>query len=529
MSGNTSLEAQVMSRRFRIPTLVVAALAAGLVGVHADPPPKKEPPKVDAKKDTPPPDEDITKTVADWGTDKFAGPPTEFRKGNVTVRELDAKALTKTDSGYTIKLPSGAPITTPTVHDGKVYVSGGFHSKEFYCFEASAGKLVWAINLDDDGPSSAVVEDGVCVFNTESCTIFGVDAQTGKLLWSHWLGDPLTSTPTIANGKVFTSYPAGGRGQAEPAKGAKARPPCSHVLACLELKSGKILWQRWLESDVMSAPVAADKELYVTSFAGVVYKFQQEDGKLLSAVRSRATSAPVVVGNQVYLTRRADDGKGKAEEQIAGVGRDDGKTNVEGTKKEAGYIDSTVQGRTALTEAAKALDASNGFAGGAPATANADAGLFNIGQGSVSTLQSFQGSRLLNFADRNFNTMGDEVMCSDPKTGKCLWSFKLDGDLKKHGGFMGAPPAAAGGQVFLATLSGDVLQMDPETGKLTKAYKVGSQVRQQPAIVDGKIFVGTQDGKLVVIDTGDKKFTGWTTWGGNSAHSGVVAPPAKGK
>jgi outer membrane protein assembly factor BamB len=506
--------------------VVTSFLIAGLFAVNADTPPaKKDPSPKEAPKVETKPDEDITKTAAEWNSDKFASPPTEFRKGNVTPRKLDEKAFQKTDGGYLIQLPSKAPVNTPTVHDGKVYVSGGFHSKEFYCFEAATGKVVWAINLDDDGPSTAVVEDGVCVFNTESCTIFGVDAQTGKLLWSHWLGDPLTSTPTIANGKVFTSYPAhggGGAQKAEQGQAAKAAPPCSHVLAALDLKSGKILWQRWLDSDVMSAPVAAEKELYVSSFAGVVYKFQQEDGKLLSAVRSRATSAPVVVGDNVYMTRRADDGKGKAEEQVAGVGRGDGKTTVSSAKKEATHLDSIVQQQSDLKQSGQALDAANGFAAGAPLSANLLAAEANIGQGNVSTLQSFQGSRLLNYADRNINTMGDEVVCTDPKTGKNLWSVKFEGDLKKHGGALATAPAAAGGQLFLATLNGEVLQMDPATGKVTKTYKVGSQIRQQPAVVDGKIFVGTQDGKLVVIDTGDKKLTGWTTWGGNSAHTGVV-------
>src|SRR5262249_25851899 len=161
------------------------------------------------------------------------------------------------------------------------------------------GELVWGVTLDDDGPSAAVCADGVTVFNTESCTIFALDAKTGKQLWSYFLGDPLTSTPTIANGKVFTSYPAAGRGgQAQqqnlnPAnnapqdkkaaakpkdnQAAKAGPPCSHVLAAFDLKTGKILWQRWIDSDVMTAPVAVDKDLYATSFAGVVYKFSQED------------------------------------------------------------------------------------------------------------------------------------------------------------------------------------------------------------------------------------------------------------
>jgi hypothetical protein len=45
-----------------------------------------------------------------------------------------------------------------------------------------------------------------------SCTIFAPESKTGKRLWSYFLGDPLTSTPTIGNGMVFTSDPVAGRG-----------------------------------------------------------------------------------------------------------------------------------------------------------------------------------------------------------------------------------------------------------------------------------------------------------------------------
>src|SRR5438094_3287910 len=188
---------------------VYGVLFAGLAVAGGESPPVAPMPKVVPEA---PPDKDITAEAKDWNSAKFASPPTKFREGHVTPRKFDAKAIAKTPAGFTIQLPSGAPVPTPTVYRGKVYVSGGFHSKEFYCFDAATGALVWAIDLDDDGPTAAVCEDGVVVFNTESCTLFAVDADTGKLLWSHWLGDPLTSTPTIANGVVFTSYPAGGGG-----------------------------------------------------------------------------------------------------------------------------------------------------------------------------------------------------------------------------------------------------------------------------------------------------------------------------
>src|SRR4029077_14231080 len=108
----------------------------------------------------------------------FAAPPTQFRGGHVVSKKLDAKAIQKTETGFSIKLPSGAPIPTPTVYKGKLYVSGGFSTKEYFCFDAVTGKFEWGMDLDDDGPTSAVVDDDIAVFNTESCTIFALDAKT---------------------------------------------------------------------------------------------------------------------------------------------------------------------------------------------------------------------------------------------------------------------------------------------------------------------------------------------------------------
>ena len=154
--------------------------------------------------------------------------------GHVTPRDLATDAITKQDQGFTIKLPSSTR-SEPSIYAGKLFVSGGFHSKEFLCFfEAATGKPVWAMNLDDDGPTSAACEDGVIVFNTESCTVFALEADTGRQLWSWWLGDPLTSTPTISRGVVFTSYPAGGGGaQQLPRPGPRTDEECREAGASL--------------------------------------------------------------------------------------------------------------------------------------------------------------------------------------------------------------------------------------------------------------------------------------------------------
>lgn len=526
--------------------LFVGLLLSGgviLTGLDAQSPKdaKDKAKKVEAKDEI----TDITAKVREINSAKFASPPAEFRVGSVNPHKLDAKAITKTKTGFEIKLPSGAPIPTPTLYKGKLYVSGGFSTREYFCFDAATGQFVWGMNLDDDGPTSAVCSDDIVVFNTESCTIFALDARTGKHLWSHFLGDPLTSTPTIANGKVFTSYPAtGDAGQLQsnfkpspdqqqpggnPKKKqdapkqsqekAKPRPNVSHAMICLDLKTGKILWQKWIDSDVMSAPVAVDDEVYATTFSGTVYKFKQKDGTILSALKSRATCAPVIVGNDVFWTQRADRRQGEsAAEEIAGNDRGSGSQRFSSARRDAIYLDPKTQEKSALGKAGQKLDEANALGG----DAGGKAGWGNIGQGSVSTMQAFQGSRILHYKNANYNCMGDELVNTDPSDGKVRWKVKLKGDLAKQGGHLAAPPAVAGGQLFLTTVEGEVLQVDPDKGNVTKTYKVGAPIRSQAAIEGGRIYVGTQDGKVVCIDTGDARFTGWYTWGANMAHTNTV-------
>jgi len=193
--------------------------------------------------------------------------------------------------------------------------------------------------------------------------------------------------------------------------------------------------------------------------------------------------------------------------------------------RSAKYLDQKVQDESTIKKAGDKLDASNGFSGGAPATANAQKAASNVGQSNVATLQSFQGSRVLRYGERNMVCMGDEVICNDPKDGKKVWSVKLKGDLAKSGGFLGAPPVAAGPSLFMTTLAGAVLQLDPATGETRKSWEVGKEMRFPPTVEGGRIFVGTQDGRMVCIETGDPKNAGWPQWGGNAQRTGVATPP----
>lgn len=448
-------------------------------------------------------------------------PPKGFRTGHVKSKKL--KDYTeKTEDGFVITFPSGTSLPTPALVNNTIFLSGGFGSKDYYAFDANTGETKWTIGLDDDGPSSPAISDGIIVFNTESCTIFACDLITGKKVWSYWLGDPLMSMPTIANGMVFTSYPAFFPGDLVSGPDSTNRNPLlrpTHVLAAFELKTGKILWQKWIDSDIMSAPVAKDDMLYITTFAGGLYKIKQQTGDIVEAKMIRATSAPVFRGNEVIVSRRGDkDGDSFASEEVViGYGTANKKVS---DKKKAFYLDSSVQSKGALKNQSMHLDAGNGFAAGAPANSNWQAAYFNIGQSNVYSLQSFQGSRGLYRNDRLYNTMGDEITCIDME-GKTIWKYKLDGDIKKEGGFMGTPPIYANGNIIVATFTGEVLIIDESKGTVTKKYKINDPVRYQPVVDNGWIYVTTINSKLYAINTGDPAITGWNMWGGNAARTNM--------
>jgi len=486
---------------------------------HAVPPSASAPTPHVAVDDDAPQGEIVTTQIKDLNSDKYGRPPTKFRPGSVAPIAIPKSD--KTAQGFQVVFASHATITTPTVYEHEVIVSGGFRGKELYAYESQTGKPLWGIDLHDDGPSSTACEQGVCVLNTESCTIFAIEAKTGKQLWSFWLGDPLTSSPTIADGLVFAAYPAQG------AENGTLPPGVNHALAAFDLETGAIKWQLWLDGDVMSAPIAVGEFLYVSTFAGTVIKVEQKTGKIRYAMKAKATSAPVVEFakgvEQMYYTRRGEAEKdGDAEEMIIRADHNEPKTVYKAASKKAGYIDGKVQANTAQAAQSKDNDAANGFGGGAPAAAAPYLAMSHVGVGSVSSMQGFQGSRVLRLGNRNVNTMGDEVIATDRDTGNTLWKVKLAGDTSKQGGFLGTAPLAAGASVLLGTLEGKVLKLDPKSGTTTAIYQVGSPVRSQPVIDSGWIYVGTEDGKLVAINTGDATITGWPTWGGNAQRTGIA-------
>lgn len=437
----------------------------------------------------------------------------------VKVPAVDAKPLTPAPiqspklKGWVIDIPGDRPIATPAYWDGKLYVGGGYGSYEFYCFDADTGKLVWQVHTKDDGPTAAVVEDGLVAFNTESCTVMVLQADTGKVVWEEWLGDPLMSQPAVAKGKLYIAYPGGQRG-----KGAGG-----YRMLCADLKTGKHIWDEQITAEVQSAPVVDGDKVYFTCFDGTAFCLDANSGSTIWKKADAGTSAPVVADGQVVITSKQKKGD-SFEEGVIAYQTASSSTSLPAppivkdyrkkTATQAAYL-GNVKGMLS-SQATTQLDSSVGFGGGYGLGTYGDEGL---AVKSVAGGWAHQGSRMAMANGRMMNAQGNVIRSYRANDSEVRWQASAKGKSVSNSDQQFSPPALGKKNMYLCSAQGHVLSIDQDTGDVKFMYATNQPTAFQPILVNGNIYVGTSNGKLMCLATGDQDADGWTAWGGNSSHN----------
>ena len=125
--------------------------------------------------------------------------------------------------------------------------------------------------------------------------------------------------------------------------------------------TGRPLWQKWIDQEVMTVPVVHGDAAYIVTFAGTLYKFRLSDGEILLARRCRATSAPVVLDDGIYLTRRVDAGRDMPQECLVKLNRRTGAERDAAQCRWAPYLADPASARRASESQPVA-----GYRGGCP-------------------------------------------------------------------------------------------------------------------------------------------------------------------
>ena len=371
--------------------------------------------------------------------------------------------------GWVTRIPESVQLPAVAYGDGRIYVSGGFESTSFYALDATTGTIQWATTaLEDNGPTAAIFEDDRVVFNTESCTLFALDAKTGKRLWHRFLGDPTLAQIAVADGLVFSAHPAEG----------------GQELSAYRVKNGAWVWSRYVGSELLAAPVIHGDSVYASTTGGMTYRFERATGKRVWQKPLRATTAPWVAGDELYVTRK----KAGKEQQVV-VAAATGEIMREHDTASGSY----------------AADVPQGIA-------------------DWKQVWAFEGSRPVVDRGVRYVAMGGELRATDAATGELLWHRRYA--LAKAEQRALGSVALAGSQIVVATRDGTLFGLDVDTGYTLWSYDIGHKVIAEPVIAKGWVYATTQDGYVVALSVGDPSLDGWHMFGGNPRHDGPVVPRA---
>jgi Ca-activated chloride channel family protein len=376
--------------------------------------------------------------------------------------------------GWVTRVPEQNQLPSVAYGDGRVYVSAGFESIAFYALDAETGRFAWSSRqLEDNGPTAPIYDEGKVIFNTESCTLFVMEAKSGKKLWHKYLGDPTLAQPAVSAGLIYAQHPSG--------DGPR--------LSAYRVKDGSVAWSQRIDGEPLAAPVVQGGALYVSTIGGRLYRFDKKSGRKRWEKSLQATSAPWVVGDadgvELHLTRR----EGAKETQIV-VAAADGRLLRKGTSVKASYVSDV------------------------PRT-----------MANWKQVWAFEGSRPVVAGGVRYAAMGGRIEASDPHSGAPIW-------IRHHAKALGARSvgsvALAGPQVVISTRDGQIFGLDVDTGYTLWAYDLPKNVVAEPIVAEGWVYAATTDGTVVALNVADASLDGWHMWGGDPYHNGPVkTPPPK--
>jgi outer membrane protein assembly factor BamB len=260
------------------------------------------------------------------------------------------------------------------------------------------------------------------------------------------------------------------------------------VVAAVDPQTGKSIWLKNVDVPVRAAPTAAGDRLYVITIDGRFFCMSGIDGTEIWSSRGlpqtaslMASTSPAVGSDMVVVPYPSGD--------VMAYKLTDGSTawteNLARTKQ--------------TSQIASMSDAAR------PAIDNGT--VFAIGHaGRMIAADMKTGERLWSLSIPSAQppcVAGDTVYVVDTggrlmalarADGKTRWTMKLP-ESKNWSG-----PVLAGGNLWLASSSGQIVGVDATMGKLASQASVGDPVYIPPIVAQGHLFVLTDTAKLIALN-----------------------------
>ena len=286
--------------------------------------------------------------------------------------------------------------------------------------------------------------------------------QPASVLWTYDAGDAIESSAAIVDGVVYVGSQTG-------------------ELHAVNLADGKLEWKYKASTDGIgeSSPTVAGGLVYVGDLSGVLHAVQTATGAGGVDVQdehARSSRRRSSSGDKVLI--------GSYDSNLYALGAKDGKLRVEGADRR---LRSRARRRSSTASPTS------------PAATRSCAAI-RISDGTKCFKMSFGAytgaSPAIVDGRAYFGTYENDVLAVDLKANKIVWSYKHpDRNFPFY-----SSPAVLADRVIVGGRDKMVHALDKKTGKPVWTFSTGARVDSSPVVAGGLAYIGSNDGKLYVLD-----------------------------
>jgi outer membrane protein assembly factor BamB len=337
-----------------------------------------------------------------------------------------------------------------------------FHHDEYHSgFSTSAApdtnQILWNYTTGSNVSSSPAVADGKIFFCSNDENVYCLNANNGAYIWQYSAGDWIRSSPAIAYGNVY--FGGGYSG-----------------VFCMKASDGTKLWRYYTGSKMDSSPAVSNNRVYIGSVDDhKLYCLNATTGAKIwdYTTDGEVYSSPAIFEGKVYVaTYHSSNGILYCVNATTGVLIWDYIIDYEGDSSPLIY------------------DGKVYIHGGNLYCLNASTGEFywDFWTGLINSDSPSVNDGKIYISGAYLET--GEFYCLNASNGETLWNFSPGGSI------IFCDSAIADGKIYVGCDNHNIYCLNAETGVKIWSYSTGDRIVASPSIAEGKVYVSSWDGKV---------------------------------
>jgi len=363
--------------------------------------------------------------------------------------------------------------------------AGGYpnHSMHNLVLDTNSLKKIWSADIGKGStariPLTAqpiVVDGQVFTLDTDS-SLTGFNAENGKRLWRTDVMDRREDDTVISGGIAYADgfvYVTNGYNE----------------ILSVDSKTGQIAWRVDLPAPSRAAPTILDGRIFVNTLDGKLLTLSATDGTVLweyagiSETAGLIGAASPAANRQIVVSAFSSGEITALRVQNGSVAWSDNLSNV----RTLGGLSSLSDIR-ALPLIDKGLVVAISFGGRLVAIDERSGARVWQREIGGSDTPWVAGNHLYVISSEN------ELIALGRDTGSVRWITQLPKYIGDESATWSGP-IFAGGNLIVAGTDGQVVQIDPETGSVTREWDAGDTISISPVVADATLYILEDNGRL---------------------------------